>query len=312
MNRFFLASLLLLGACWLSPANAVTCFWVGGTASWDGTNTGGGGTGGIKWASATGGGTTCAGGGTGGSPGSADTATFDGSSGGGTVTTNTTINITSLVTSAFTGTIDFSANNNNITTQVWTDAGTGTHTINMGSGTWTVNNSGTGGGNAVAISGSNLTLSAGTSTLALNQTAATNGNVTWALGGKTWATVTFAATGAPGQNVLSGANTFGHLNITAPFNLQLPASTTQTVSNAYTWTGTSTQPIFLDSSSFTAAATISTPATSGGTWIVVRHITGSSNTPVFTNCVTLGQTSNVTCNAPNVVAGGGGPPVFGG
>src|SRR5262249_8364102 len=147
-------------------------------ATWDTTNTGGGGTGGIKWASASGGASACAGGGTGGSPTAADTATFDGSSGGGTVTVNYggLVTITRLSIGAWTGTLDFATNNNSITFSSGTGgfdaSGAATKTLNMGSGTWTLS------GNSAlwnCTTCANLTLVPGTSTIAFTGSGGSSG-----------------------------------------------------------------------------------------------------------------------------------------
>lgn len=107
-------------------------FWVGGTGTWDASDT-------THWASSTGG----AGGQS--VPVAGDTVTFDGSSGGGTATVNTNVSITTLTMSAFTGTLDFSANNNTVAlSSSFVNTGTvATRTINMGSGQWTISGSNT-------------------------------------------------------------------------------------------------------------------------------------------------------------------------
>lgn len=119
-------------------------FWVGGTGTWDGT---------TNHFAITSGGTAIAA-----APGSSDTVTFDGNSGGGTVTVATNFNVVSVTMGAFTGTLDFSANNNNPTMQTFNCSGTGVRTLAMGTGnTWTIT------GNAATIftigTTTNLTLS---------------------------------------------------------------------------------------------------------------------------------------------------------
>lgn len=134
-------------------------FWVGGTGTWDASDT-------THWAATSGG----AGGQS--VPVLADTVTFDASSGGGTVTVNTNFSVTTLTMGAFTGTLDFSANNNSPTMGNFDGSGTGTRTLNMGSGTWTVT-----GSNATkwtTATTTNLTFSAGTSTVNFTS-AATSG-----------------------------------------------------------------------------------------------------------------------------------------
>jgi hypothetical protein len=102
-------------------------FWVGGTGTWDASNT-------ANWSATTGG----AGGAS--VPTSSDDVTFDGSSGGGTVTVGAGYNpnVISITMGAFTGTLDFSANNNSPTMQTFSNSGAGTRALHMGSGTWTL------------------------------------------------------------------------------------------------------------------------------------------------------------------------------
>jgi len=122
-------------------------FWVGGTGAWDASDT-------THWASSSGG----AGGQT--VPGASDTVTFDGSSGGGTVTVNTNFSVVSVTMGAFTGTLDFATNNNSPTMGSFSTTGSGTRTLNMGSGIWTLT------GNAATILNmditTNFTLNSGT------------------------------------------------------------------------------------------------------------------------------------------------------
>lgn len=105
-------------------------FWVGGTGTWDASDT-------THWSGTSGG----AGGQS--VPGSGDTVTLDAASGGGTVTVATDFNVTSITMGAFTGTLDFSANNNSPTMQTFSGTGTGVRTLNMGSGTWNITGNGT-------------------------------------------------------------------------------------------------------------------------------------------------------------------------
>lgn len=100
-------------------------FWVGGAGTWDASDT-------THWSATSGG----AGGQT--VPGSGDTVTVDASSGAGTITVNTTVNVTSLTFGAAGMTLDFSINNNNVTLVTCSGTGSGTRTLKMGSGTWTL------------------------------------------------------------------------------------------------------------------------------------------------------------------------------
>ncbi len=132
-------------------------FWVGGTGTWDNSST-------TNWSAASGGSNGAS------VPGSGDTVTFDASSGGGTVTPNYDMTVTSINMGAFTGTLDFSANNNSPTMALFTFGGTGVRTLNMGSGTFTI----TGSTGFTVSPSTNGTLNSGTSTLKFTDTSSTS------------------------------------------------------------------------------------------------------------------------------------------
>ncbi len=203
------------------------CFRVGGTSTWDGTNTGGGGTGGIQWATASGGSTPATGGGTGGAPASADTAIFDASSGGGTVTVNTTVNIAQITMGAFTGTLTFATNNNNVTLQNFSCTGSGTRTLSMGNGLWTI----TGTGSVWDMTTvTNLTLNGNSSTLTF--TAATLTARNFSLGAtKTFNNITVSANSSGGTFFFNTSNmTCATLTLVGgTSHVQLTASSTYTI-----------------------------------------------------------------------------------
>lgn len=165
-------------------------FWVGGAGTWDASDT-------THWSATSGG----AGGAS--VPGVNDTVTIDASSGTGTITVNTDFNITSLTCGAMGAgvgtpmTLDFSANNNSPTMSTFSGTGTGFRTINMGSGTWTLN------GNNTTIwttsTTTNLTLNAGTSTIVCNYSGST-GTRTIVTGGS-------SAFGINNLNVTAGTDT---------------------------------------------------------------------------------------------------------
>jgi hypothetical protein len=252
-------------------------FWVGGTGTWDTTDT-------THWAATSGG----AGGQS--VPGASDTVTLDGSSGGGTVTPAATITgVTSITAGAFTGTLDFSTNNPNVTVGTVNISGSGTRTINLGGGTWTVTGVGT---VWDATTTTNLTFNANSSTL--NFTGTSNAR-TLAMGGLTYSTVSLAALPL-GYAVGMGASfTSANLNLTAPLALTLTAGQTYTVSNQFTWAGTSaSSAILLNSSSTSSPATIAAGA-SGSTisWGALRLITFTTNAVSATNSLDLkGNTMN--------------------
>ena len=311
MKKLF--GLFLLALAFLAPsaANAVSCFWVGGTATWDTTNTGGGGAGGIKWASASGGGTACAGGGTGGSPSTGDTATFDANSGGGTVTVNFggLITIQSLTFGAFTGTLDFATNNNSITltdSNSLNGSGTGTRTLNMGDGTWTLSN-------AQALwnctTVTNFTLNANGSTVAFT-TAVTN-QQRFQGGGKTYNIVTFAGGGHAAISI-TGANTFGTLTITnTPVRVAMPNNATTTITNFTNISGSASAAVIFESDNpLFNVATISSANNWTCDWCTFNRMTFTGGgTFTANNSLNAGNNTGITF-APS--GGGGGGRIIGG
>ena len=102
-------------------------YWVLNTGTWDNSTT-------TNWSTSSGG--------LGGAsvPGASDDVIFDANSCllSGTVTPNYDLSVKSITMGAFTGTLDFSANNNSPTMQTWNNTGTGTRTLHRGSGTWTI------------------------------------------------------------------------------------------------------------------------------------------------------------------------------
>lgn len=298
MKRFILS---LVALAFLScSADAASRFWVGGTGTWDASDT-------THWASTSGG----AGGAS--VPGSSDAVTFDGSSGGGTVTVNTNITLSSSVPSftmgAFTGTIDFATNNNNISAGGFNLSGTGTRTLNMGNGTWTA--TGTTGQVWTAQTPTNMTLNANSSSIVFNGDSTSTGRQI-ILG----ATASFAAGGSYNNvtvsnssvNTLpidlnsSGASTIGGtLTFTNVRNVRLPAGATFTVTGAITASGASNSPLFLYASS---AATLSVGATNTWDWVFPLNITKAGAGSIsITNSYDTGNVSGITITNPS--SGGG-------
>lgn len=266
---------------------------------WDGTNT-------NNWVTTSGGtnyGQTV--------PGSGDTVTLDGASGGGIVTVNTTVTIQTLTCGAHTGTLDFSANNNNVTlsgANGFNGSGTGTRTLNLGNGTWTLTGNSTV-WNFGVITG--LTFNANASTIIINNTTATL--KTFLGGGFTYNIVSIAAgvIANAGHIAFSGANTIATLLVAAPNLLQFANATTHTITNAVAFIGTSGNEIGIISNSVGTQATISTPSGAATfDWCSIRDIifTGGA-TFTATNSFDLGHNTGVTISPPS---GGGVTGVIGG
>ncbi|XSC46802.1 hypothetical protein ACF1BQ_014620 [Bradyrhizobium sp. RDT10] len=245
-------------------------FWVGGTGTWDTTDT-------THWAATSGG----AGGAS--VPGASDTVTLDANSGAGTVTPAATItSFSSLTAGAFTGTLDFSANDPNVTVGTVNISGTGTRTINLGDGTWTITGVGT---PWDATTTTNLTFSANSSTL--NFTGVSNSR-TINLGGLTYSTVTLSSN-TNGYHTQITTGRAANFNMAAPLKLILVGGNTLTIDNQFNWTGTSFQNGFvIDSTSGATGGTIAASA-SGSTisWGVLRIITFTGNAVNATNSIDM-------------------------
>lgn len=272
--RLLLCLALLVFSIFSWPASAASRFMVACivTCTWDGSST-------AIWSGSSGGAPGSS------VPGSADTVTLDASSGGGVATVNTTVTVQSITMGAFTGTLDFSVNNNNATLSAGTGfsgTGTGTRSLKLGSGTFNLTVAAGAATPWNFATTTNLTFDAGTSTISLSGT-----NVaarTFAGGGLTYNLVSFGANASGGPTVISGANTFGTLQVTAPEAIIFPSATTQTVTNAFAWNGSSSTILALQSTSTSAIATISVPSgTATISWASIRALT-----------VTGGATFNAT------------------
>lgn len=316
MRKKIISAVLAAHMFWAPIAEAATCYWVGGTATWDTTNSGGGGTGGIKWASASGGTSACAGGGTGGAPITSDVAIFDAASGGGTVTVNYggTVPIQSLTMSSFTGTLDFATNNNNITFsaggQSFVNTGSGVRTLNMGSGTWTFQ------GQSVYFDQSgatNLTFNGSSATLAFTGTGGSTGRRIY-LGNRTYGTITIAASSAP-LELTGGGSTIGTLTISPGSVISFGNNSTINVTNLTNIVGSSTTPtVFLTNNATFGRFTISSANNFTGSWLVLSSgIFSGGGTFSATNSLDAGSNSGITISPPSGGGGGGaGNKVIGG
>jgi hypothetical protein len=262
-------------------------FWVGGTGTWDASDT-------THWAA------TSNGAGGASVPGSGDTVTLDGSSGGGTVTVNTTITVQSITCGAFTGTLDFSANNNNCTVGTFNLSGSGTRTLNLGDGTFTLTNAATA-ASWDASTATNLTLNANGSTIILSDSAVAGFSRSFQGGGKTYNIVTFGAlTGAGSFQTVLQANTIGTLNVTFPNRLNFPGGATTTITNAFNWSGSSSVQSLLNSNSSSSNATISVAAGSPTiSWAGLARLTFSGGaTFTATSSFDFQGNSGITITPP--------------
>jgi hypothetical protein len=276
-------------------------FWVGGTGTWDSTNT-------TSWSTTTGGGGGAS------VPTSSDIAIFDAASGGGTVTVAATINGTNslqgITAGAFTGTLTFATNNPNITltTSIFNVSGSGTRTINLGSGTFTL--TATSGTVFDCSTTTNLTATFSNATIAIAPSAF--GAVTFAMGGQTYGTLTISGTNAAGAAVtLSGSSgTLTNFNITAG-PIMVVVSSAFTTTNAVSWVGSAAGMVtIMNPTSFTSATSL-TMSSAGGTasWVNLRGFTFVTNSVTATDSYNLGTVTNASITNPS---GGGVVGVIGG
>jgi hypothetical protein len=263
-------------------------FWVSGTGTWDSSTT-------THWGSSSGTADNSS------VPGSADTVTFDGSSGGGTATLNFggTITIQSLVCGNFGGTIDNSANNNNITMSLsgnaFNGSGGGTRTIKLGSATYTLS-----GGTATWFlqTATNLTFQCGTSTIKFTGT-----NTRSFVGGsQTYGTLNIGAVVSSGTFTISlgsgSGNTFANLVINAPNYIIIAALITNTVTNAVTWTGTGSSPIAFLTNATGAQSALALAAGSTMQFCSFRDMMFSGS-PTATNSFDHGGNTGITITGPS-------------
>lgn len=170
----------------------------------------------------------------------------------------------------------FDANNKNVTIGSFVSTNTNVRTLNMGSGTWGLVNSGTVWNCATTT---NFTLNPSTSTIVLSNTTTTAR--TFAGGGLTYNNLVIGGTTGISTLTFTGSNTFNTISSTktVAHTILFTASTTTTVTN-FTVSGTSGNVVTIGS--VTAAS--HTLAKAGGGTITVDYasISRSTATPTLT------------------------------
>ncbi len=305
MLRRFLISLGFLFAL-SAPAWAIncavangTCFWFGGTGTLDlATDSG-------HWGNATGGPTCSC------EPISSNILTFDGSSGAGTVTVaigGGTLTAGGITMSAFTGTLDFAANDNNVhisgaTSAGFLNSGAATRTVSMGDGTWTVDSTG---GNPWLVGGAGLTFNQNAFTLVMNLTGVTSQNAT--LGAFTYNAVTINGSTSYWPVPIIGAATITTLNLGAGGSYAFVGSTTYTITTLNIADGSSLAALTqVTSNTYGTAATLSIGNASTPAWAAFRDITKTgAGSITATNSLNLGHNTSVTITAPTTGGSSGG------
>lgn len=257
-------------------------FWVGGTGTWDTTDT-------THWAA------TSNGAGGQSVPGSADPVTMDANSGGGTITVNGNHNVQGINCGGYTnGTLDFSVNTNTITIGAFgfNNSGSVTRTVKLGACTFFTTNLAF---NVVT----GLTFIAGTSTI--NMTGGASAGIT--TGGTnviTFNKIIFGSISTP--NATSSVSGIFSIN-TLEFDLTNPGiifsiqgGTNLTINNSFRWSGRPNRPIAVIANTSGAGNTITLSSgkagliewaniygvtfTGGGTFVAKNSFDGSFNSGI--------------------------------
>jgi hypothetical protein len=300
MNKLFGLFLLALAFLTPVPADAAcsggACFWIGGAGTLDNS------TDGAHWATTSGGATcSCV-------PATTDTITFDASSGTGTVTMNVgggTWTIASLTLSNFNGTLDQATNTNSIVmTGSYTNSSSVVRAHNVGTGTITIS-----GANSIwnIVTGTNLTLTAGSSTIAFTAVGSTSQRRFFG-GGKTYGTITVSSATA-GSFFIAGAPTIGTFTPSAPNRLFFDDGTTTTITTFSGLTCNSTNQCLVssDDTSSNNVATVSSGNNWTCTYCSINQMTFSGGgTFTGANSFNTGSNTGIAITPPTAGGGGGG------
>lgn len=300
-SLFVLAALLLSSVAADAATRFATCAT---TCTWDGSST-------AMWGAASGG--------TGASvPGSGDAVILDTATCVGgttcTITVNTTVTVQSISMGTCTAStagciLNFATNNNNVTLSLSFDgSGTGVRTLSMGNGLWTVQGFNNNTWNYTVTS--NLTHNSNGSTLSFIPSSPTpTGAVSFISGGRSYNVVTHSGVTNQAILAISGSPTIATLTLTAPFDVTFANSSTTTITNAFTWTGSSSNQNFVGSDSTNATSTIAAAAGSTISWTAIRGIVVTGNAVTATNSFDLRSNTLITITPPST---GGGGRIIGG
>lgn len=201
----------------------------------------------------------------------------------------------------------FDANDQDVYANNVAGSGSTTRTLSMGSGTWRLTRP-TGSAQLWSFTTTtNLTFNKETANIIFTGPGSSTLNGQFAGGGLTYNDVTFEApaAGVARTTLISGANTFAHLNIGAGWSVALSAN--QTISNAPTWAGTPSQPIlFYGSDQFTARTISVASGIVSLAWGILQNITGAGGaTFTSVNTMSLGGVTGWTVNKPGTRAWAG-------
>jgi hypothetical protein len=165
----------------------------------------------------------------------------------------------------------FTLNNYNIEISSFSRSGSLTAVLNLGSSDVTVTFST---GNIWAVTGSNFTLNAGTSTILITNTGAAA--KTFAGGGLTYYNLSVAGAASVGATTITGTNAFNEIILQPNSFLKFTSGTTTTMTVPPAWVGTSGNNIKIESSTATSAATISVASgTANCDYLTIRDSTAT-------------------------------------
>lgn len=311
MKNFLRLAALLAVLAFTAPVEAANRFAVCSvTCTWDNAST-------AMWSTTTGGGTGAS------VPGASDAVILDAATcvGGVTCTVTVAANVSGTTlqsitmgtcTASTTGCIlDFSVNNPNSITlngagvNNFSVTGTGVRTLKLGSTTFTITNTNCNCWDATVTT--SFTLNAGTSTIFIGSPG--NGNSqTFAGGGLSYSTVSFGSRTNASKAIVSGSNTIATFLIAAPMSVAFAGTTTQTITNAINWAGTSSSSMIELDPSSSAQATLAVAVGSTINWAALRGMTFTGTTVIATNSFDMQSNVGVTITGP----GGGGGRIIGG
>lgn len=298
MKCFWLFLLLSIVFCTgVSAANRFAVCTT--TCTWDNSST-------AMWSTSSGGATGAS------VPTASDVATFDASTcvGGTTCTTtvNASLTIGSLVMGACTASttgciLDFSVNNNNVAitpstagaTTALNISGTGTRTLKMGSGSWTIAQQTGTILNATSIT--NLTFNAGSSTIIINPAFGVGTTVSWIGNTLTYNNLTINGGNNSGTLSMLGTPFYNTVTINGPNYIDFNGGGISTINNLII-NGTFTNVVSIY---FGQLNVVNLPITA--TFVYLRGTTCTSSSMIFANSLSGGENTLCTFSAPSLGAG---------
>ena len=214
---------------------------------------------------------------------------------------------------AFTGTLDFAANDNNVTLATFSNSGTSTRTLNMGDGTWTITTPSGTPWDQGTITG--LTFASNASTLVIAPSSARTAQALVILGASlTYNAITisdFAVAATVERDPVifaSTNNVITTFSITNSYYIRFAGNTTTTITNGFNYSGSLGNALTIGSSDVNNVATVSVGGAVTLSWAAIQNITkAGAGSITATNSLDQGGNTGVTISAP-----GGGARIFGG